>query len=82
MSYPTSHPWREAYHKKTKTNLYGIAFGVHGLITDEKVEVFNPAGHPPGGIVSNFGRFFHSYSTGYDKLWLLISRITKFGIPK
>ena len=67
-----------------KPDLYldGIACSVHGFIADKKIEVFNASGQPPGGLITDFGSFFHSYRTGYNELGLIVTRIPQFGIPE
>ena len=62
--------------------LDGIACSVHGFIADKKIEVFHASRQPPGGLITDFGSFFHSYRTGYNELGLIVTRIPQFGIPE
>ena len=62
--------------------LDGIACSVHGFIADKKIKVFHAPGQPPGGLITDFGSFFHSYRTGYNELGLIVTRIPQFGIPE
>lgn len=59
-----------------------ISFGIHGFVTNVKVQVFHSSGQSSKGIVTHFGSFFHSYGAWDDKLGLFVTRIAQFGVSE